>query len=74
MIIFNSDNDSQIFKIGEDEIFFSKEAGGKINVAHADDGAPYSHTSEYIVFDSVEDAKNFLNAAMNEKSCPYGWE
>ena len=72
-IVFDTNGDSQVFKIGEDEVFF-RQCKDDIVVAYASDGDVYGYTNQYISFETVERAEQFLERAQQEGQCPQGWE
>lgn len=74
-IKFGSDEESEVYTVGDDEIFFRKDRDtGIITVAMSEDGDPYSHTNHYIEFKTSADASEFLQAAQKQGKCPHGWD
>jgi hypothetical protein len=75
-IQLDGNQDSQVFQIGEAEIYFSQDEQHHdlIVVAYSETGEPYSRTNQYIRFASLEEAERFLVAAQQAGGIPHGWQ
>lgn len=70
IIVLDGSGESQVFQVGEDEIFFRRnEDKPGFYVAHASGGEPYSpyeNTNEYVEFATLAHAQEFLNGLLNK--------